>query len=43
MNMFAGCDETPTMTFQDIRETKRHGQRGNSIPPQTQFAIIEQA
>ena len=26
MNMFARFDEIPEMTFQDIKETKRHGQ-----------------
>ena len=40
MNMFAGFDENPAMTLQDIKETKSyglmdgrtHGQRENSIP-----------
>ena len=50
MNMFARFDENPAMTLQDIKEIKRyaltqgwtdgrtHGQRENSIPPQTKFA-----
>ena len=41
MNMFARFDEIPTMTLQDIEETKRYGwtnertngQCENSIPP----------
>ena len=37
MNMFARFDEIPTMTVQDIKESKRygrmHGQGGNSILP----------
>ena len=40
MNVFAKFDKIPTMTLQDIKETKRHGhtfvwtdgQRENSIP-----------
>ena len=40
MNMFTRFDENPTMTLQDIKETKRYGrthagtdgQRENSIP-----------
>ena len=28
MNMFARFDENPAMTLQDIKETKRYGQRG---------------
>ena len=36
MNMFAMFDEVPSMTLQDIKETKRYGrthaQRENSIP-----------
>ena len=36
MNMFARFDENPTMTLQDIKETKCYGrtdrQRENSIP-----------
>ena len=48
--MFARFDENPAMTLQDIKKTKRygqidgrtnahtHGQRENSIPPQTKFA-----
>ena len=49
MNVFANFDKIPSMTLQDIKETKRHGhfrsfvwtdrQRENSTPPpQTQFA-----
>ena len=49
MKVFAKFDEIPSMTLQDIKETKRYGhtfvrsfvrsdgQRENSIPSQTQF------
>ena len=32
MNMFARFDEIRAKTLQDIKETKRYGQRENSIP-----------
>ena len=35
--MFAMFDENPAMTLQDFKETKRYGQRENSIPT-TKFA-----
>ena len=41
MNMFARFDENPAMTLQDIKETKRYGQKNNVktvYPPQTKFA-----
>ena len=41
MNMFARFDENPTMTLQDIKETKRYGRTHNVktvYPPQTKFA-----
>ena len=40
--MFARFDENPTMTLQDIKETKRYGRRTDNVktvyPPQTKFA-----
>ena len=45
MDMFARFDETPAMTLQDIKETKRYGQTHahtdnmkTVYPPQTKFA-----
>ena len=40
MNMFARFNENPAMTLQDIKETKRYGQRHvkTVYPPQTKFA-----
>ena len=49
MNMFARFDESPAMTFQDIKETKRYGRTDGRTdrrtdnmktvyPPQTEFA-----
>ena len=42
MNMFAWFDENPTMTLQDIKETKRYGlthaQCENSIPTTNKVA-----
>ena len=44
MNVFAKFDEIPSMTLQDIKETKRHGHTDGRTDgkqytlPQTQFA-----